>query len=301
MLKHLNSNALTPSRVVVIGAGGFLGSAIASRVANDGIEVCEIGREDVDLLAPDASTELQNLLKHGDSVVAIAAIAPAKNHSMVIDNMKIAGAIVAAISAHGDDIAHVINVSSDAVYADTPTPLNEASATAPDSYHGIMHLAREVHFQTALNVPLTIIRPTLVYGADDPHNGYGPNKFRRLAANGDDIVLFGEGEERRDHVLIDDVAELVMQMLLHRSAGKINAATGHVSSFREIAELVNSHFETPVAIHGSERNGAMPHNGFRPFDITACQHAFPMFSYTPLEVGLKQTHEQGLRERQNNG
>jgi hypothetical protein len=27
----------------------------------------------------------------------------------------------------------------------------------------------------------------------DPHNGYGPNRFRRLAAAGQEIVLFGEG------------------------------------------------------------------------------------------------------------
>ena len=31
-------------------------------------------------------------------------------------------------------------------------------------------------------VPVGILRPTLVYGANDPHNGYGPNRFRRLAA-----------------------------------------------------------------------------------------------------------------------
>lgn len=301
MLKHLNNNASTPSRVVVIGADGFLGSAIARCAANDGIEVCKIGRKDGDLLSLDASTRLQHLLKRGDSVVVTAAIAPAKDHTMVIDNMKLVDTIVAAIAAHGDNISHVINVSSDAVYADTPTPLNEASATSPDSYHGIMHLAREVHFQTALNVPLTIVRPTLVYGANDPHNGYGPNKFRRLAAGGDEIVLFGEGEERRDHVLIDDVAELVMQILLHRSVGKLNAATGHVSSFREIAELVSSHFEVPVDIYDSQRNGPMPHNGYRPFDITACQHAFPLFRYTPLEVGLKQTHDKALCEGQNDG
>ena len=34
-----------------------------------------------------------------------------------------------------------------------------------------------------LNIKLCIVRPTLVYGANDPHNGYGPNKFIRLAHN----------------------------------------------------------------------------------------------------------------------
>jgi hypothetical protein len=56
---------------------------------------------------------------------------------------------------------------------------------------------------------IAVVRPTLVYGLDDPHNGYGPNRFRRLAAAGEGIVLFGEGEERRDHVAVEDLAELV--------------------------------------------------------------------------------------------
>jgi UDP-glucose 4-epimerase len=41
------------------------------------------------------------------------------------------------------------------------------------------------------------VRSTLIYGEGDPHNGHGPNRFRRLAAAGQEIVLFGEGEERR--------------------------------------------------------------------------------------------------------
>ena len=70
----------------------------------------------------------------------------------------------------------------------------------------------------------------------DPHNGYGPNRFRRLAAEGQDIVLFGEGEERRDHVYIDDVAEIIVRVLQHRSVGALNIATGEVHSFRQVAE-----------------------------------------------------------------
>ena len=37
-----------------------------------------------------------------------------------------------------------------------------------------------------------------------------------------DINLFGNGEERRDHVYIDDVAELMVRVLAHRSVGALN-------------------------------------------------------------------------------
>ena len=35
MLKHLNENPQNPARVVIIGAGGFVGSAIAAKLAKD--------------------------------------------------------------------------------------------------------------------------------------------------------------------------------------------------------------------------------------------------------------------------
>ena len=290
LLEHQNREEVAPKRVVVVGAQGFVGGAVMRALASHGMDRLGLGRADVDLLSDGAGTRLAEALAPGDAVVAVSAIAPAKNLEMVIDNMKIAIAIGDAVVARGDDITQVINISSDAVYGDTPTPLTEASATAPGSYHGIMHLAREVHLKEVCQSPLAILRPTLIYGAADPHNGYGPNKFRRLAANGDKITLFGEGEELRDHVLVDDVAEIVRLSLVHRSAGVLNVASGHVTSFRGIAEQVVALFDSPVQIAGSPRSGPMPHNGFRPFDIAATSSAFPTFRYTPLSDGLAQVH-----------
>ncbi len=130
------------------------------------------------------------------------------------------------------------------------------------------------------------LRPSLIYGAGDPHNGYGPNRFRRLAAKGEPIVLFGKGEERRDHVLIDDVAELAARVIYRRSTGALNAATGVVSSFRDIAEAVVTLSGRAVPIKETPRSGPMPHNGYRAFDIAACRAAFPDFSFVPLVEGL---------------
>ena len=184
--------------------------------------------------------------------------------------------------------AQVIYISSDAVYADSMEALNEASSAEPDSMHGLMHLTREVMLREAVEGTLAILRPTLIYGTADPHNGYGPNSFRRLATAGEDIILFGEGEEQRDHVLIDDVAELIRLIAWHKSGGILNAATGTVTSFKEIAEMVAARFNTTTAIKGSLRNGGMPHNGYRSFNPAATKAAFPNFDYKNLSVGLEE-------------
>ena len=131
---------------------------------------------------------------------------------MMLENISMVAPVCEALAKQS--VAHVVYVSSDAVYADGPLPLTEASPAAPTSLHGAMHLAREQMLLAAGGTtPLAILRPTLVYGAGDPHNGYGPNKFRRQANRGEAIVLFGEGEERRDHVDVDDIAEIVRLVL----------------------------------------------------------------------------------------
>jgi nucleoside-diphosphate-sugar epimerase len=277
MLEHLNSSPQTPARVIVIGAAGFVGGAVAARLEQDAVPVLRISRREVDLLAADAAEKLSKIVKPGDSVVAAAAKAPVKDSAMLVENMIMARAMVRAVAS----VAHVVNISSDAVYADSDKPLSESSCAEPGSLHGAMHLAREVMFTTEVKAPLAILRPSLLYGAADPHNGYGPNRFRRLAAEGKEIVLFGEGEERRDHVYIGDVAELVARVLYRRSTGVLNIATGAVHSFRDIALKFSS------KVKGSPRSGPMPHNGYRPFDAAATRKAFPDFRYMPLDEGLK--------------
>jgi nucleoside-diphosphate-sugar epimerase len=187
--------------------------------------------------------------------------------------------------------SHVINISSDAVYPDEPLPLSEATPAAPSTFHGAMHLAREIAFTEAIKTPLAILRPSLLYGAADPHDGYGPNRFRRLANAGERIVLFGEGEERRDHVSVDDVAELVVRVLMRRCRGVLNIATGEVHSFRDIAERAVALAGRVVTISGSPRQGPMPHKGYRPFTTDMVRESFPDFRYTALADGMAKAQQ----------
>ena len=287
MLEHLFSDPTSPKRVVVMGAGGFVGAAIGRRLRARGVDTLGLSRGDVDLLKPGAAEALAGKLRSDDAFVAVSAIAPVKNAAMLRDNITMIEAMAEALKAQ--PVAHVLNIGSDAVFADSELPLTEQSCRAPGSLHGIMHLTREVMFADAAGeTPFATLRPTLIYGADDPHNGYGPNRFRRLAAEGKTITLFGEGEERRDHVWVEDVAELAVRMLLHRSRGSLNAATGAVISFREAAEAVVAASGQNVAIEGSPRTGPMPHNGYRPFDPAETRRAFPDFTYTLPRDGFRQ-------------
>lgn len=294
MLSHGHAQAQKPARVVVLGGGGFIAGAIRRRIEADAIATLALGRPALDLLAPDAAARLAEVLRPDDALVVASAKAPCKDLAMLRENLLMVEAVCTALQRR--TVAHLVYISSDAVYKDSAKPLTEVSCAEPGTLHGVMHLAREIALRQAHAGPLALVRPTLVYGFDDPHNGYGPNRFRRLAAAGKEIVLFGEGEERRDHVDVEDVAEVARLIIVHCSAGIANAVSGQVVSFRELADFAAASFPPCVPVRGTPRRGPMPHNGYRAFDNGAVRAAFPSLNFKSWREGLAAIHERQASE-----
>ena len=288
MLTHAHEKPLAPKRAVVIGAGGMVGGAILKELQNAKIPVLGITRKEADLLSPGGADALKALLQPDDAVIFVSAIAPAKNAAQVMTNLRMAEAAIAAFAAVPP--AHLLYISSDAVYADDANPVTESSPVAPSTTHGLMHAARELLLRSEYKGPFAILRPTLIYGARDPHSGYGPNRFRKFAVKGEAIGRFGEGEERRDHVAVEDVARLAVRILQHGSTGVLNAVTGVATSFQDIARIVAAQFLPPAKVELVPRPGPRPHLLHRFFDITDCYKSFPDFHYETLESGLKRVH-----------
>ena len=59
MLEHLNPTLQKPSRVVVLGAYGFVGGTCARRLATRGVAVLPLDKDDIDLTATGAAEQLQ--------------------------------------------------------------------------------------------------------------------------------------------------------------------------------------------------------------------------------------------------
>jgi UDP-glucose 4-epimerase len=296
MLTHTHAQPHKPKRAVVIGAGGFVGCTIKTALASAGINTVGFTRKEVDLLSPYAAKTLSSLLQAGDSVVFVSAIAPAKNCAQLMDNLRMAEAACTAFNEVMPD--HFLYISSDAIYADDANPVTEDSYAAPSTTHGMMHAARELMFKAMVTCPFAALRPTLIYGAGDPHSGYGPNRFRRQAAEDKSIPLFGDGEEQRDHVAVEDVAQLASLIVQHGSEGSLNAVTGVSTSFFEIAQMVASQFMPPAEVKCLPRTTPPPHLLHRFFDISQCLKSFPNFRYTSLAEGITRVaREVAAKER----
>ncbi len=289
MLKHHNASAIPPERIVILGSGGFVGRSLSKYLASKSLATLGISSKEIDLSESAAVSKLKSVLKPTDCLVVLAALTPDKGKGIdtFMKNLRMIEHLCAALS--DVSVAQVIYCSSDAVYPLSEPVVSEATPAAPADLYGVMHLSRELMLSSTLKVPLCIVRPTLIYGAEDTHNSYGPNRFRRQAQQDKKINLGGEGEETRDHVLIDDVLRLIALIADHRSEGVVNIASGRSLSFRQVADQIASYYDYPVEICTSARQVPITH---RQFDIQAITSAFPGFTFERFESGSKRVHEQ---------
>ena len=272
-------------RILFIGSNSFIAKNVIKVLSEYKYKIIKIPRQSVDLEKNNSITKLSKLIKDNDRIFFAAGRVPAKNKNMMLRNIKMIKNFSKAIT--NKKINHFYYLSSDAVYSDSMKRINEKSKTAPDNFHGLMHLKRESYIKKYFcNTKLTIFRPTLVFGEDDPHNGYGPNKFLRLAKHNKDIELFGLGEERRDHIYVKDLSQLICKCINKNLVGEYNLVTGRLYTFMGIAKIIQTKYKN-LNIITSIRKGKMPHNGYRAFNNNKLNLISKDFKFKSIENWVK--------------
>lgn len=291
-LRHECEAATQPGRVVVLGAQGFLASRLIARLRASEIPCRPVGRAEVDLVHPEAPLRLQNILEPGDAVVFTSALTPehGRDRTTFLKNLAMADHVCSALAATG--CVYVVYVSSDSVYAPEPDQVDETAPCESSDLYALSHIVREkllADTSSVTGVPLAIVRPTAIYGSGDTHNAYGPNRFLRSALSAGRICLFGEGEEERDHVYVEDVVRLIELCVRHRSVGVLNAASGTTLSFLEAAKIIMAAVGRPVTLTTAPRQVPIRH---RRFDISALHNAFPGLQLTTFMTGVRHMLEE---------
>jgi len=264
-------------KIIILGAGGFISGHVENLLQKSNVRLLSLPRKKIDLKKKQSIKKLLKIVKEKDVIFFAAAEAPVKNENMLLNNLTMAKNMCEVLKKKKPSF--FLYLSSDAVYSDTKKKIHEDSLTVPDSLHGIMHLTREKMFENLIKSKLCIVRPTLVYGDGDPHNGYGPNRFLRLIKEKEKISLFGKGEELRDHVWINDVSKAISKLIIKRKTGKFNLVTGKIISFDNIAKQIIKVTGKKSKIFYQRRKGPMPHGGFRAFKNSRFEKIYPKFKF----------------------
>ena len=283
--KFLNRNKKFPKRVVILGSTGIISTNLQRILKKKNIKFISVGRSKFDLKSKKTIKKLRKKIKKRDSIIFIAAEAPVKNSEMFLNNIKICETVCGSLEKKKID--QLIYISSDAVYADIKGKITEKTVTSPNSFHGLMHMTRELMLKNKFIKFLCILRPTLIYGLGDTHNGYGPNRFVGLATKNKPMLIFGNGEERRDHIFVDDLVKIIAKCLEKKALGILNLVSGKVYSFKYLAKLIIAETKSNSKLIKIKRKGPMPHNGYRPFNKNLLNRHFQEIKISPIEIGIK--------------
>jgi UDP-glucose 4-epimerase len=211
-----------------------------------------------------------------------------------------AGTIQVMEYARRAEVAKVVLASSAAVYGDVDeVPVREAQPTRPLSPYGIDKRASEMflHYSSAVHgVATTALRFFNVYGPrQDPASPYSGviSIFADRARAGDELVVFGDGEQTRDFAYVSDVARAVVDSSLSaKGDGEVvNIGTGRETSVNALAALVVSlcagrDGARSQVRHAPARAGEILRSVA---DISRAREALGFVPETLLEDGLRRT------------
>ncbi len=225
-------------KVLIVGSSGSVGSALLDKLSKKKVSFKALNSTKLNLLSKTLVNKFFKKHKNKfETLIIISAITPDKGKGL--KELKQNIEMIVNIASYLNDFKNIIYISSDAVYNSKHSVVNDKTPPDPDSNHGIMHLCREKIIElNAQKSNLAILRPTLLFGSFDTHFGYGPNRFLKQAKSKQNIILFGEGKDERDHLPLKTLAEIIFQVIKKEIKGTYNVATGHSVSFKKIAELI---------------------------------------------------------------
>lgn len=267
---------MMPQRILVTGGAGFIGSHTVDLLLREGKQVLVLDNlssgklDNLNLQHPDLEfiegdvlelPLLQDLLSGCDAVLHLAAIASVPQsfanpiYTLQVNTQGLLHVLEAIYQAARP--IRLVYASSAAVYGDTPVlPCNDAlpltgALLSPYAYqkrHSEEYADFYARFHSVASLGLRYFN---VYGKrQDPHSSYSGVISRFISAykNDEELVIFGDGQQSRDFIYVEDVARANLLALQSSYAGVLNIATGEPETLLQVIECMEAVNNKPAKL-----------------------------------------------------
>ena len=227
--------------VLLLGGTGFIGGALARRMQQEGINVHILGRHNAE--------GLEQVLPKCDTVIHLASVttpsSSAGHRGLEVGNLVLTLRLLELLQSQPD--THMIFFSSGGtVYGDpSRLPVTEESLIAPLSNHGAGKAAQEAFCEAfrGQGRALTILRLSNAYGPGQlPKPGFG--LIRTMldhACAGTSATVWGDGENVRDFIYIDDIVEATTRLVkLPEDSKTYNLGSGVGFSINQVRAMIEA-------------------------------------------------------------
>jgi NAD dependent epimerase/dehydratase len=252
-------------RVLVTGAGGFIGSHLAERLAKAGAEVRAFVRytsrgdhgwlEDV---APDAARSIevfrgdlanpeavQGAMNGCEAVFHLGALIPipySYRHPREFVTANAEGTLNVLEAARREEPARIVHTSTSEVYGTAQrVPIDEEHPLRPQSPYAASKVAADqlaLSYQRSFGTPVVVARPFNTYGPRQSARAVIPTIATQALAR--DVVELGATSPTRDFLYVEDTAAgIVACSEADGVDGEVvNLGTGSEISIDELAERI---------------------------------------------------------------
>lgn len=206
-------------RVLVTGAGGFVGSHLTRALLQRGDEVIPVGRTDTAGCVPIARVLAEPERFAVDVVLHAAAVRHRHGVGATEYRASNIGLVTDLVTALRGRFRRLVHVSSVGVYGfPSALPITEATPYAPRT----LYSATKVHAERAVRelarmhgFELVIARPTITYGPGD-RNGMLDKLAAMVEARR--YLLVGDGQNSLHHTYVSDLVAGLLLAVSHPAA-----------------------------------------------------------------------------------
>ena len=297
-------------RVCVTGGAGFIGSHLVDRLIALGHTVLVIDNLTTgvrDFVNPKAAfieidvrdANIESIFADFKPQVvfheAAQTMVPASMENPKMDcDVNLLGLVNILEASRKHKVEHFLMPSSAAVYGDLDTlPLTEDMIGKPTSFYGLTKLTGEGYlriYEQAFGLKTVCFRYSNVYGPRQGDGGEGGviSIFTRLINEGQGLTIFGDGEQTRDFIYVDDVVEANIKAMNHPElTGVYNISTNTSTSVNKLVSYFKSISNKDLLVYyEAERTGDIRHSRL-------CNQKakvdFDFLATVDLERGLRDT------------
>jgi UDP-glucose 4-epimerase len=302
----------------VTGGAGFIGSHLADRLLAEGFRVISVddlttgrianlvdarsyGKEFTFFNMDVRSDGLRQLFeRHQPEVVfhlaAQSGVRPSLRDAALDASINVMGTINVLECAVAVEARKIIYAASGGTIYGEPRkiPVRETSARSavPQSPYGISKkvvLDYLAYYQRYRGLDQTALALANVYGPrQDPYGEAGAvGIFAEKMLKDESVTIFGDGNQTRDYVFIDDAIHAFVQSIDQGSGKLVNIGTGLEVSVNQLVRLLSE----IIGYEKEPETGDLPPGELRriALDISSAASALGWKPWTHLEDGLAET------------
>jgi nucleoside-diphosphate-sugar epimerase len=303
-------------RYLVTGGAGFIGSHTVDELTRRGRDVVAMDDLSTGKLANLAQARskiqfvqqsivnlaaLREACREMDCVIHLAAqtSVPRSVKDPIETNLiNVDGTLNVLVAARDAKVKRVVFASSCAVYGKTSVlPIPESTALAPISPYGLSKQIGEAYgrvFQELYGLEFVSLRYFNVFGPrQDPGSAYSGvlSLFNAALLGGTQITVYGDGEQSRDFVYLENVVEAILLAAEAKGAPglAINIGTGNRYTLNQTLALLEKITGRPArAKYAAPREADIRDSQA---DIGLAQKVLGYRPRISFEEGLKRTWE----------